>query len=106
MSELVGTCVTGRLCFLWDKWLLLASSLGTLFSTRLSLHSVLLPPPTLPPPPTRYILLGDYEAAVTLLLATSFDSPSFHSDALQAIALASSVSPAMRHLAAKVGERG
>ncbi|CAI5534773.1 unnamed protein product [Closterium sp. Naga37s-1] len=49
-----------------------------------------------------FIMVGDLEAAVTLLLATPFDSPAFHRDALRAVALATAVSPSMHHLAAKV----
>ncbi|CAI7731248.1 unnamed protein product, partial [Closterium sp. NIES-54] len=49
-----------------------------------------------------FIMVGDLEAAVTLLLATPFDSPAFHRDALRAVALSTAVSPSMHHLAAKV----
>jgi hypothetical protein len=51
---------------------------------------------------SRYISLGDFEAAVTLLLSTPPESASFYVDALRAISLASAVSPGLHELAVKV----
>ncbi|KAH7442491.1 hypothetical protein KP509_03G091500 [Ceratopteris richardii] len=48
------------------------------------------------------VSVGDFEAAVTLLLSSSPNSSSFYVDALRAIALASTVSPALHELAVKV----
>ncbi|KAJ7557212.1 hypothetical protein O6H91_05G117000 [Diphasiastrum complanatum] len=46
--------------------------------------------------------IGDYEAAVTLLLSTPPNSPHFYVDSLRAVALAAAVSPALHELAVKV----
>eukprot|EP00250_Pteridium_aquilinum_P015429 c22572_g1_i1 orf=475-4656(+) len=48
------------------------------------------------------VSIGDFEAAVTLLLATPPESANFYVDALRAISLASAVSPALHELAVKV----
>lgn len=50
----------------------------------------------------RYVTVGDYEAAVTLLLACPPESPHFFKNALRAVTLAAAVSPAMHELAVKV----
>ena len=46
--------------------------------------------------------MGDYEAAVTLLLASPPGSATFYVDALRAVALSAAVSPAMQDLTVKV----
>ncbi|KAI5069331.1 hypothetical protein GOP47_0015632 [Adiantum capillus-veneris] len=48
------------------------------------------------------VSIGDFEAAVTLLLSSSPDSANFYVDALRAVSLASAVSPALHELAVKV----
>ena len=46
--------------------------------------------------------MGDFEAAVTLLLATPPNNPLFYMDALRAVSLASAVSTGLHELAVKV----
>jgi len=48
------------------------------------------------------IAIGDFESAVTLLLATPPDNPLFYMDALRAVSLASAVSTGLHELAVKV----
>ncbi|MCO5563310.1 hypothetical protein L7F22_016950 [Adiantum nelumboides] len=48
------------------------------------------------------VSIGDFEAAVTLLLSSSPNSATFYVDALRAVSLASAVSPALHELAVKV----
>ncbi|XP_024526780.1 WD repeat-containing protein 11 [Selaginella moellendorffii] len=49
-----------------------------------------------------YVSAGDFEAAVTLLLATPPENPHFYVDALRAVTLAAAVSPGLHELAIKV----
>ena len=51
---------------------------------------------------SRYVAVGDYEAAVTLLLASPPGSATFFVDALRAVALSAAVSPALQDLTVKV----
>ena len=50
----------------------------------------------------RLIAIGDFESAVTLLLATPPNDPLFYMDALRAVSLASAVSTGLHELAVKV----
>lgn len=50
----------------------------------------------------RLIAIGDFESAVTLLLATPPNNPLFYMDALRAVSLASAVSTGLHELAVKV----